>query len=252
MNLKKYLSNIDWELSGRQAEGCQDGRIILPRTPTIMPELITGNFKNRSIESIHREIAYLEEKFIKLLRQFDLTNLEVAVATDGTILPNSDLKTLLESCKRVSYKVSLDGVGEVNNWIRWPSKFSIIENNINTLEQWWADTNINLQFHTVIGIYNINHLQNLVDFILKKPQWNVTWNWITTPTWQSISVLINKEELKIQLQELGSKYDLDPNPFYISIDRLYDSPQSDWPTAVKETKRLILERNILPKSFSAD
>jgi MoaA/NifB/PqqE/SkfB family radical SAM enzyme len=193
-----------------------------------------------------------QEKFIKLLRQFDLTHLEVAVATNGTILPNSDLKTLLESCKRVSYKVSLDGVGEVNNWIRWPSKFSIIENNINTLEQWWADTNINLQFHTVIGIYNINHLQNLVDFILKKPQWNVTWNWITTPTWQSISVLINKEDLKIQLQELGSKYNLDPNPFYISIDRLYDSPQSDWPTAVKETKRLILERNIMPKSFSAD
>lgn len=62
----KWLSNIDWELSGRQAEGCQDGRVILPRTPTLMPELITGNFKNRSIESIHREIAYLEEKFINL------------------------------------------------------------------------------------------------------------------------------------------------------------------------------------------
>jgi MoaA/NifB/PqqE/SkfB family radical SAM enzyme len=193
-----------------------------------------------------------QEKFIKLLRHFDLTHLEVAVTTNGTILPNTDLKTLLERCKSVSYKVSLDGVGDVNDWIRWPSKFSMIENNINTLEQWWADTAINLQFHTVIGIYNINHLQSLVDFVLNKPQWSITWNWVTTPAWQSISVLIDKEDLRIQLQELGSIYDLDPNPFYISIDRLYDIPQSDWATAVKETNQLISERNIVPKNFSAD
>ena len=193
-----------------------------------------------------------QEKFIKLLRQFDLTHLEVAVTTNGTILPNTDLKTLLERCKSVSYKVSLDGVGDINDWIRWPSKFSMIENNINTLEKWWADTAINLQFHTVIGIYNINHLQSLVDFVLNKPQWSITWNWATTPAWQSISVLIDKEDLRIQLQELGSIYDLDPNPFYISIDRLYDIPQSDWATAVKETNQLISERNIVPKNFSAD
>jgi sulfatase maturation enzyme AslB (radical SAM superfamily) len=193
-----------------------------------------------------------QEKFIKLLRQFDLTQLDIAVTTNGTILPNTDLKTLLERCKSVSYKVSLDGIGDVNDWIRWPSKFSIIENNINTLEQWWADTAINLQFHTVIGIYNINHLQSLVDFVLNKPQWSITWNWVTTPAWQSISVLIDKEDLRIQLQELGSKYDLDPNPFYVSIDRLYDVPRSDWATAVKETNQLISERNIVPENFSAD
>jgi hypothetical protein len=91
-----------------------------------------------------------------------------------------------------------------------------------------------------------------VDFVLNKPQWSITWIWITTPAWQSISVSIDKEDLKIQLQELGSKYDLDPNPFYISIDRLYDIPQSDWATAVKETNQLISERNIVPKNFSAD
>jgi hypothetical protein len=62
----EWLSNIDWELSGRQADGCKDGRVILPRTPLLMPELITGNFKNRSIESIHQEIVFLEDKYIEL------------------------------------------------------------------------------------------------------------------------------------------------------------------------------------------
>jgi hypothetical protein len=63
---KKWLSSIDWEISGRQAEGCKDGRIILPRTPILMPELITSNFKDRSIESIHQEMVYLEEQFLSL------------------------------------------------------------------------------------------------------------------------------------------------------------------------------------------
>ena len=62
----KWLLSMDWELTGRQSEGCEDGNIILPRTPVLMPELITGSFKNRSIESIFDEIVYLEDKYIEL------------------------------------------------------------------------------------------------------------------------------------------------------------------------------------------
>ena len=63
---RKWLNNIDWEISGRQAEGCEGGNIILPRTPILMPELVTGNFRNRSIESIQEEMVLLEDKFIEL------------------------------------------------------------------------------------------------------------------------------------------------------------------------------------------
>lgn len=74
----KWLMNTDWELTGRQAVGCEGGSTILARTPVLMPELITGSHQNRTIDSIHREIIYLEEKFIKLQMKNPLTRRKVA------------------------------------------------------------------------------------------------------------------------------------------------------------------------------
>lgn len=73
-----WLMGTDWELTGRQAAGCKGGRTILPRTPVLMPELITGSHLNRTIESIHREIVFLEDKFIKLQMKNPITQRKVA------------------------------------------------------------------------------------------------------------------------------------------------------------------------------
>lgn len=61
-----FLENIDWELSGRQVKDCKGGRMIVPRVPVLMPELVTGRHKNRSIQSIVEEIRFLEDKFIEI------------------------------------------------------------------------------------------------------------------------------------------------------------------------------------------
>jgi hypothetical protein len=74
----KWLLSTDWELTGRQAAGCEGGSSILARTPVLMPELITGSHKNRTIDSIHREIIFLEEKFIKLQMKNPITRNKVA------------------------------------------------------------------------------------------------------------------------------------------------------------------------------
>ena len=62
IDLVEYL---DWELSGRQISNC-NFPMLLPRIKVLMPELVTGNFKNRSIDSINEEIGYLEKLFIDL------------------------------------------------------------------------------------------------------------------------------------------------------------------------------------------
>jgi len=194
-----------------------------------------------------------QDKFIELLQQLNLKNLHVIVATNGTILPTGSLKYLLEQCASVSYKLSLDGVGPVNDWIRWPSRFSDIENNIAVLESWWRDnTKIDLQFHTVISIYNIFYLDDLIRFIKTHDRWKVTFNWITYPSWQALAVLPDKANIVKELSRLANEYTLEPNPFLISIDRLADKNTSDWNDAIRETKRLIGERNISPIGFSVD
>ena len=61
----KFLKAIDWEATGRYAEGCKPSPVIVKRTPVLMPELVTSAFKNRTINSIAQEAIFQEEMFIK-------------------------------------------------------------------------------------------------------------------------------------------------------------------------------------------
>jgi len=66
---KQYLLNMQWELSGRQIKSCDEPghhTHILKRTPILMPELISTNFSNRSIDSISQEIIDLEKHYIDI------------------------------------------------------------------------------------------------------------------------------------------------------------------------------------------
>lgn len=64
---KTFLLKTQWELTGRQIKGCESDRestTTIQRTPILMPELITTNFSNRTIDSISKELIALEEHYI--------------------------------------------------------------------------------------------------------------------------------------------------------------------------------------------
>ena len=61
-----WLKQVPWELSGRKSSGCKPTEVIVGRIPVLMPEIITSQHKNRSIESIVNELLFLEKKFIDL------------------------------------------------------------------------------------------------------------------------------------------------------------------------------------------
>jgi hypothetical protein len=62
---REFLLSLDWELTGRQVKGCRPNPVIVPRTPVLMPELVTGNYKNRTINSISAESVAQEEMYIR-------------------------------------------------------------------------------------------------------------------------------------------------------------------------------------------
>jgi hypothetical protein len=70
----EFLRNVPWEYSGRQHKECG---MILKRTPILMPEIITGNHKNRTIESICEELIFMENKFIELQMKNPFTKQKV-------------------------------------------------------------------------------------------------------------------------------------------------------------------------------
>ena len=65
----QYLKNMQWEISGRQIKSCRrpgEYSEIIKRVPIMMPELISTNFSNRTIDSIAKEIISLEKHFIDI------------------------------------------------------------------------------------------------------------------------------------------------------------------------------------------
>jgi hypothetical protein len=66
---KRFIENTTWELSGRQVKKCDKGEELTnlsKRVPILMPELITTNFSNRSIDSIWKELIKLEDHYIEI------------------------------------------------------------------------------------------------------------------------------------------------------------------------------------------
>lgn len=74
---KEYdlLIGLDWELSGRQVRECGD---IVKRIPRLMPELVTTNFRNRSIQSIVNESIDQENTLIAGVMRSPFTREKVA------------------------------------------------------------------------------------------------------------------------------------------------------------------------------
>lgn len=70
----EFLRSVPWEYSGRQYKQCG---FIMKRAPVLMPEIITGNHQNRTMESIAEELIFMEKKFIDLQMKNPFTKQKV-------------------------------------------------------------------------------------------------------------------------------------------------------------------------------
>lgn len=68
--------------------------------------------------------------------------------------------------KCIKIGASIDGIDDVNDYIRYPSKWKAIEKNIDLLDN--ADGNFDLWFAVTIQIYNVFHIPELIEWKLKK------------------------------------------------------------------------------------
>jgi hypothetical protein len=78
---KRFIENTTWELSGRQVKNCDKGEEITwlsKRVPILMPEIISTNFANRSIDSITKEIIKLEDHYVAIQMKNPHTKQKVA------------------------------------------------------------------------------------------------------------------------------------------------------------------------------
>jgi organic radical activating enzyme len=100
-----------------------------------------------------------------LLDQGLAKNIELEYSINMTILPQVFLRTI-DQFKFVKLCCSVDGYGEVNEAIRYPTKWSVIEENLNFVDN--APSNVEVFTSTTVSILNIEHFVTWMQWLESK------------------------------------------------------------------------------------
>lgn len=99
-------------------------------------------------------------KTLNTIIDIERTNVELLVNTNASVIDS----TILEKLKKftnLTAIVSLDGIDEVQTYIRWPIQWHKFEKNVSVL----SDISKTLVFNTVISIYNITRLYSIINWV---------------------------------------------------------------------------------------
>ncbi len=98
-------------------------------------------------------------------------NINLSFHTNLTVLPQKWEEVFLPF-KCVNFKVSIDGINEVYEYIRFPGKWNIVKENIkevcDTILK--GNTNFEIEFHVVFSMFNLHGIKELLDYLLSLPE----------------------------------------------------------------------------------
>lgn len=194
-----------------------------------------------------------QKRFIELLERIDLSKIKLLISTNGTVLPNAKLKSLIDQCNELVLDVSIDGVGSANEWYRWPTKVSEVEATMNQFQEWWGNKpKFQLRTHTVVSIYNVWNLDEYINYMnTNYPTWILDFDWINSPFWQATAIL--PEKYKKELTEKltmwsttvkGNWREWHGDPFVSTIHRMNLPAKSTLEEFKTKTLALAKERDL--------
>lgn len=139
-----------------------DAKLHLLEYDQIMDDYIRQNAdKLKYIEVLGGE-PLLEKRYHRLLEYLVSIganqHLTVFTVTNGSIL-NTSLIQLFQKFKKAVFAVSIDGIGLVNDYQRWPTKWSKISQNLEILNQ-----HFDVSILPTVTALNIIGLPRLVDY----------------------------------------------------------------------------------------
>jgi len=148
---------------------------------------ITPQFKTLLEEYIRR--GYAEKMTLKVI-------------TNATVL-REEILQLFNSFKEVYLTVSLEGYGEVNDYIRYPSKFKNIDKNLQFLHEKMHIFNIkHVAFNTSLQVHNIFKLPELFRYLSQFTNffWFPELSLVTEPDYLSIAILPRQAKNSVMME----------------------------------------------------
>jgi radical SAM protein with 4Fe4S-binding SPASM domain len=184
------LINYTGDITGRST------KMHLPNPDLVLENLKGLDLSNLKTINFKGGEPFLNSETTAILQYLDeqniLSQVSVSISTNGTYINDLTLE-LLKKCKFINLYISIDGVGELFNYIRYgDAKFEDIEPvivKLNTLP------NINIQFSATVMNYNIFNLvdiriwaKSMIEKYNNVTSYNFS-NCLTHPTYLSILTL---------------------------------------------------------------
>lgn len=103
----------------------------------------------------------------------DLSTIRLRYQTNGSVAPTAEVLNLLTMFGSVDFSLSIDGVADRFDYLRWPLKWHRVERNVNNLLD---TTSIKFSINATISPLNVLYFQEIDDWILKTiPTDRLTW-----------------------------------------------------------------------------
>ena len=106
--------------------------------------------------------------------------------------------------KRIKINASIDAVGDLNRYIRYPTAWSSVEKNLKIFKQMRDEDRCNLQVHVTVQVYNVLYLDKLFDYLYDLDITDIYLNILNHPRYLNIRCL--PEQLKKQVNDTLCKY----------------------------------------------
>ena len=119
-------------------------------------------------------------------------NITLFYTTNLTVVKD-ELFDLWSEFKHIYLGVSIDGYNEVDDYIRYPSKWDKIEKNIEKVSKWKQELNMDLQIHSTFQALNVLNYDKLLEWVYSLGDLGFCRipfsNWVTYPNWYDCRVL---------------------------------------------------------------
>jgi len=156
-------------------------------------------------------------KLMDMLIEIDVAkNIKLDIFTNCSWIPGEKYLERLKQFKRIVLSLSIDGVGKVNEYIRNPSKWDVVDNAVTAwleLEESRRET-INVIWNPTLNVYNVSSIKEMFD-------WWIAKNESVNEHWMAASVNINKTAKSNEVLPAGKfKFNVLTYPSHLSMIQL--------------------------------
>jgi sulfatase maturation enzyme AslB (radical SAM superfamily) len=233
-NLCNFKCRMCW--SGDSTKWIADDKAL---NRTVMPAVRRGLADIcLDLSSIDRikfkggEPSLEQDAMIDILKHIDavrgLQNLSVSITTNGSAMFEPNLIMLLDRCASVNINISVDGIGQINDYQRTGAVWSEIEKNLLTYQQ-TVGSRYNLCIAITWTVLNVRHAVEFMRWIVANlPKFTVYSGLLHSPRYLSINNL--PANLKATISEDLSAYTQHDHPPWVShcrsqlISKLTEKP----------------------------